>query len=55
MQGVVQVKGQLVNIGGILADGSEQDVMAQQIIYTFNPSVLQALCTVTPCGATLPG
>ncbi|TLY00280.1 MAG: hypothetical protein E6K92_09640, partial [Thaumarchaeota archaeon] len=26
MQGVVQVKGQLVNIGGILADGSEQDV-----------------------------
>ncbi len=55
LQGVVEVKGKLVNVGGILADGSEQDVMAQQIIYTFNPSVLQALCTVTPCGATLPG
>ena len=55
LQGVVEVKGKLVNVGGILADGSEQDVMAQQIIYTFNSSVLQALCTVTPCGATLPG
>ena len=55
LQGVVEVKAKLVNVGGILADGSEQDVLAQQIIYSFNPGVLQALCSASPCGSTLSG
>ncbi len=56
LQGVVEVKAKLVNVGGILAAGSEQDVLAQQIIYSFNPGILQALCSASPCvGATLSG
>ncbi len=55
LQGVVEVKAKLVNVGGILADGSEQDVLAQQIIYSFNPGVLQALCSASPCGSALSG
>jgi len=40
---VVMVTASLENLGGILPDGSEQDVGAIQVVYTYDPLLLQVM------------
>ncbi len=54
LDGVIQVVATLHNLGGILPDGSEQDIDAIQVVYTYNPAALKVMRATTG-GGTLPG
>ncbi len=55
LDGVVLIVARLENLGGLLPDGSQEEVDAIQIIYTYDTATLKVMRSAYPGGGTLPG